>query len=705
MALTLIGSQGAAATSVTIPTHQVGDTIIIFAYRDGSATIPTKPAASGTVPAWVDIDAANGANTNSSRSAYFVATATDTTSGTWTNATGIIAVVVRGDSFIGGHVEAGSTATNSATAPAIDVTHSDGTSILLHFYGHRTATAWDAAPTGYTRRVTVDTEVALNTKDSTTTDGAIEQTLTATSSGYRAQTIEIREDRGSPYFQALGTEVGATTGTLTVDWPTHQAGDIGLLFVESQATPSALSTANGFTQLGSDVVATDTTLQVYWARATSSSMAAPIKAADDNHQVGVILTYRNCVSTGNPFTTSATATKDVASTTDTAPAVTTTKVHQLVVVGITKQLDSAAAFASAQTNTNLREITERFDAGTALGNGGGISVMDGLKESAGDTGTTSITVTSSTSAMMTIALAGTGLSPSVTLNSPADASSDSDTTPTLDFTGTDFETNDIRYNVQIADNSGFLDGDTIDSYSESNVDTYWNMSSATVGGAGQKITGDGRELNTAQFYLDKVGSPTGNMVAKLYADGSLPGGTLHATSDNVAASSVSAAGLITFTFSTPYTPSAATQYWLTVEYGSGDASNYIKVGYDNSTSTHAGEGAVFFGSWSALNADVSFYAKTSDVKVTNSYVSGTDAGFVNPDVGGDTDPFNSGENIQFTVQAGDELAIGTYYWRVRGIDPSGSNTYGEWSSTRSFTITAGGTVVKDIIGGYIPFAR
>lgn len=87
-------------------------------------------------------------------------------------------------------------------------------------------------------------------------------------------------------------------------------------------------------------------------------------------------------------------------------------------------------------------------------------------------------------------------------------------------------------------------------------------------------------------------------------------------------------------------------------------------------------------------------------------VSGTDAGFANPDNGGDTDPFTSTENIQYTVQSA--LSNSTvYYWRVRGIDPTGTNTYGAWATTRSFTTTAGGgTVVQDLIGGgFIPFAR
>lgn len=50
----------------------------------------------------------------------------------------------------------------------------------------------------------------------------------------------------------------------------------------------------------------------------------------------------------------------------------------------------------------------------------------------------------------------------------------------------------------------------------------------------------------------------------------------------------------------------------------------------------------------------------------------------------DTDPFASGDQIQFTGMG--SLANGTYYWRVRGKDPSGSNTWGAWSSIRSFTI-------------------
>lgn len=193
MALGTPVTNAAAATSVTLPAHNIGDTIVIWAYNNASTTTPTKPAASGTVPAWTDIDNTTGANTNSSRSAYFVATATNHTSGTWTNATGMTATVISGaaSSPIGGHAEAGGAAANAAQAPAVTLSKTDGTSALLEHYGHRTVTAWSTAPSGYTRLASQATSVCVNSKNSTTTDGAVNQSNTATNAGYRGAAVEI----------------------------------------------------------------------------------------------------------------------------------------------------------------------------------------------------------------------------------------------------------------------------------------------------------------------------------------------------------------------------------------------------------------------------------------------------------------------------------------------------------------------------------
>jgi len=67
--------------------------------------------------------------------------------------------------------------------------------------------------------------------------------------------------------------------------------------------------------------------------------------------------------------------------------------------------------------------------------------------------------------------------------------------------------------------------------------------------------------------------------------------------------------------------------------------------------------------------------------------SDTNAGFVNLNDGGDTDPFNSGDTILFTVQTADVLTNGnTYWWRVRAKDTTGDDEYSFWTTPRSFTV-------------------
>ncbi len=67
--------------------------------------------------------------------------------------------------------------------------------------------------------------------------------------------------------------------------------------------------------------------------------------------------------------------------------------------------------------------------------------------------------------------------------------------------------------------------------------------------------------------------------------------------------------------------------------------------------------------------------------------SDTDAGFENLNDSGDTDPFTSGDLVQFTVQSADELVDGeTYWWRVRGKDTTGADEYSFFTTPRSFTV-------------------
>lgn len=190
-----IGANAAAANSVAIPTHQVGDLIVLCAYNAAGATAPNVPVPGGTVPAWVDIDANTGANANGMRTVRFVATATTTTSGSWPAAPFMIAAVIRRQfsTPIGGHAESGSTSATVAAAPLITMTRTDKSSTLLHFHGHCDVSAWGSAPTGYTRRAAVAGAggLCLNTKDVTTSDGAVSQSLTGSNLGYRGATVEV----------------------------------------------------------------------------------------------------------------------------------------------------------------------------------------------------------------------------------------------------------------------------------------------------------------------------------------------------------------------------------------------------------------------------------------------------------------------------------------------------------------------------------
>lgn len=191
---TLIGSASVLANTIAIPTHQVNDLIVICAVDWNSDTASSKPGAGGTVPAWVDIDTTNtGVFSCSIRTAYFKATATTTTSGTWGTNTYMAVAVLRNQSPtspLGGHAQQGGFSTN-ITAPAITLSNANGSSAVLCFHFARTV-ALGSAPTGYTRQVaSPGPNLCLNTKDVTTTDGAIANIVGSTDN-WRAAQIEIK---------------------------------------------------------------------------------------------------------------------------------------------------------------------------------------------------------------------------------------------------------------------------------------------------------------------------------------------------------------------------------------------------------------------------------------------------------------------------------------------------------------------------------
>lgn len=134
------------------------------------------------------------------------------------------------------------------------------------------------------------------------------------------------------------------------------------------------------------------------------------------------------------------------------------------------------------------------------------------------------------------------------------------------------------------------------------------------------------------FQLKKVGSPTGNVVAKIYAHSgtygasSVPTGAALATSNAIDASALGTSYTwwdFTFPASSWYQFAANTQYVVALEYSGGDGSNYVHVGYQAS-GAHGGNKATYNGSvWSAqATEDTAFYANRFTFNMSNMSAAG-----------------------------------------------------------------------------------
>lgn len=128
---------------------------------------------------------------------------------------------------------------------------------------------------------------------------------------------------------------------------------------------------------------------------------------------------------------------------------------------------------------------------------------------------------------------------------------------------------------------------SIDSYSEANKTQEMAFGLSTYNQIGNHFIGDGRPLNSMEFYLQSDGHPTGYMRAKVYEEAynldpesTLPG-TLVATSDEVPASLIGSDWrkfLFPFTI-TPFTPLDGVNYITSCEYLVRDWANYVVIGY------------------------------------------------------------------------------------------------------------------------------
>lgn len=159
----------------------------------------------------------------------------------------------------------------------------------------------------------------------------------------------------------------------------------------------------------------------------------------------------------------------------------------------------------------------------------------------------------------------------------------------------------------------------IDSHTEDNYDAgNYGLYGLTNGHKGQSFTGDGKKINSVEFYLKKgLGSPSGNAYAEIYAHDGTFGTSSVGTGDSLAMSGsvdVSSIGdsysLIEFDFTgaNKITLESGTHYVVVVKYTDGDESNYLHVGADVLSPSHNGNSCSYNGSeWSYGEQDYVFY--------------------------------------------------------------------------------------------------
>ena len=282
--------------------------------------------------------------------------------------------------------------------------------------------------------------------------------------------------------------------------------------------------------------------------------------------------------------------------------------------------------------------------------------------------------------------------PTVILNTADGFNFGTDTTPTLEFTGTDVNNDNITYRVDIFTNASGL----ISSYISSNaVISEFGQLGGNIG-IGESIIGYDKVISSVSFVLTKNWAVTGNVVAKIYAatgvhgTNAIPNGTALAISDTVDVTTIPTSPTTSdfiFTFSgvNQIQLALGTTYIITMEYASGISGHGIRTYVETTSPTYPGNRTVLIGTtWSAYTtSDLVFNLTPSDGLIK---VSDIDAGFLNTVNSGNTNPFTSGEKVSFTLQSSDALASNTYYWKVYGIDKLGSNIYGPGSETRSFIV-------------------
>jgi hypothetical protein len=202
----------------------------------------------------------------------------------------------------------------------------------------------------------------------------------------------------APTVQAVGS-VAEGVGAVTPTPPTHQADDILLAYAEHAENATLTTATAGWAAVpDSPVIQTitaDTTLDVWWKRATGAGTAGPTFDDPGNHIIAVVVVVRGCITTGNPWDVTASNLDDTADTSGSITGDTTTVAECLILNAITTGTDTAANTTteySGWADAALTGVAEVFDVRRTIGNGGTLGIAQGTKAAAGGYGPMTVTV-------------------------------------------------------------------------------------------------------------------------------------------------------------------------------------------------------------------------------------------------------------------------------------------------------------------------
>lgn len=169
----------------------------------------------------------------------------------------------------------------------------------------------------------------------------------------------------------------------------------------------------------------------------------------------------------------------------------------------------------------------------------------------------------------------------------------------------------------------WLSGEARTESSCADTGSNFNIGNGTITGQAQSfpVGANAAFVRRVLVDLQKVGSPTGNIVCNIYAHSgsfgtsSVPTGAVIVASANVDVSKLDTAYRSVdfgFTSNDPLDLlSASTNYVVAFEYDAGDASNYVQIRGLATSGTHAGNRSQEVGTWSAAATDdLKFDVKT-----------------------------------------------------------------------------------------------